>query len=569
MTGSLRVRVGFASQTGRRERNEDFVGACLGSDGQIARRGVLAALADGMGGAKGGREAAEVTVRGFLDGYFEQPETLGPQRNATRVIDTLNRWVHTVGRTDTTLAGMACTFTGLVVAGRTLHVLHVGDSRLYRLAGEHLSRLTQDHVMNRAGMSHVLLRAIGLEDSVRLDYAHHPVSPHDRLMLCSDGVHGVLSEPGIAAILGRRSAPEDTAHELVAAALAAGGDDNASALVLDIIDVPDMDQDSLGLALAPLPIGDLPRVGETVDGYRLERQLSDGRYSRLFLGRDGAGGRQVVLKFPHPRVASEATYKSAFLREAWIAARVRSPWIAEVLEPAPDRQSRLYSVMPFYEGETLEARLKRKPPLGLEEGLDIAIKLGKAVATLHRAGIIHRDIKPDNIILEKGGSLRLLDLGVARIPRLEEFRAEDIPGTASFMAPELFAGEAGAEASDLFAMAATLFRAFTGAYPFGEIEPFSRPRFGRPASLTQLRPDLPSWLEAAITRALSPGPGDRQGDVIEFVLELEHGSALVEPPPIKKPPLYDRDPVRFWQAVSALLAAALLVALAVRLNFNQ
>lgn len=561
--GTLTVGVGFASQTGRRARNEDFAGARLGSAGQVAAHGVLAALADGMGGAKGGREAAELTVRGFLDGFFDQPATLGVRRNATRVIDTLNAWIHAQGKVDSDLAGMACTFTGLVAQGRTLHVIHVGDSRLYRLAGEHLTRLTQDHTLNRPGLTHVLLRAVGLEDSVRLDYASHSLSPHDRLLLCSDGVHGALSDGAIAALLGRRSAPDDTAREITAAALAAGSEDNATALVLDVIDVAPMDQLSLSEAVAGLDINEPPVPGDTVDGFRLEAVLSDGRYSRLFAAVDQSDGRKVAVKFPKPRIATEASYRTAFLREAWIAARVRSPWIAEVIELALGRQSRLYSVMPLYEGETLEQRLTRKP-LALDEGLDLAVKLGKAVASLHRAGIIHRDIKPDNVVIETNGSIKLLDLGVARVPFLEDFAAPDVPGTASFMAPEMFAGEAGTEATDLYALGATLFRAFTGAYPYGEIEPFSRPRFTRPVSLVRLRPDLPAWLEAALARALAVNPAERSGDVIEFVLDLEDGSARGAPPPVVRRSLYDRDPVLVWQAVAAALAVALVLSWALR-----
>jgi serine/threonine protein kinase len=87
-----------------------------------------------------------------------------------------------------------------------------------------------------------------------------------------------------------------------------------------------------------------------------------------------------------------------------------------------------------------------------------------AVAALHRSGIIHRDIKPDNIILESGGSLKLIDLGIVRVPALEDFSLEEIPGTQAFMAPEMFEGEAGSERTDIYALGVTMFRAFTGEF---------------------------------------------------------------------------------------------------------
>ncbi|TJW92907.1 bifunctional protein-serine/threonine kinase/phosphatase, partial [Neisseria gonorrhoeae] len=155
----------------------------------------------------------------------------------------------------------------------------------------------------------------------------------------------------------------ESARRIVEAGLAAGSSDNTTALVLDIVDLPPADRDDLTHAIATLPILDLPDSGDTVDDFALSDVLSDGRYSRLFKATDKRAGRDVVLKFPHPRVASEGSYRLAFVREAWVAARVRSLWIGEIIEVPAERQTRLYSAMPLYEGETLEQRLKRAPRL--------------------------------------------------------------------------------------------------------------------------------------------------------------------------------------------------------------
>src|SRR5262249_60695093 len=104
--------------------------------------------------------------------------------------------------------------------------------------------------------------------------------------------------------------------------------------------------------------------------------------------------------------------------EPWGRPRVNSPWMGRTSERPPGRQPCLYTVMPLYQGELLSTRLARRPLVGLEEGRNIAIKLARGVAALHRAGIIHRDIKPDNVILESEGSLKLIDLGVVRVPGL-------------------------------------------------------------------------------------------------------------------------------------------------------
>jgi len=558
--------VGLVSERGQRPRNEDYAGCWLGDRRRRSLHGVIAVLADGVGGAKGGRVAAETAVRGFMDGMLGQSEALGVRRSGAIAIEAINRWIHSVGRADAGLAGMACTLTALVLRGRRLHVLHVGDTRLYRLRDDQLEQLTTDHTPGRPGTSHGLTRAIGALDSVRVDYAEHAARAHDRLLLVSDGVHGALSDARLAAELGRRAAPEEAARRLVEAALDARIGDNATALVLDITDLPPPDHADLESSMAARPILPPPRAGAEVDGYLLEALLADARYSRVFRGRDGRDGRAVVIKFPKPGGAEEATFRQAFLRESWIAARVRSPFVGEVLEPPDGRATQLYSVMPFYGDDTLERRLLRPPPVRLEEGVTIGIQLGKAVAALHRAGVVHRDIKPDNVMLMAGG-LKLIDLGVARLPNLEEFASPDVPGTPSYMAPELLAGQAGDESSDLFALGVTLWRMWSGgAYPYGEVEPFSRPRFGRPTALVGPRPDLPSWLDELLARAVAADPRERQADVLELVLELETGMARGAPAPARQRSLYERNPIRFWKLASALLLGALLASWALRLH---
>lgn len=558
----LEVRIGFATLAGRRESNQDYVGVCLGDRSRPDLKGVVAAVADGVGGSKGGREAAETAVRGFIEGYYGLPETLGVERAAARALGAINRWIYHQGRQDRRLENMATTFSALILRGRQAHVVHVGDSRIYRLRGRKLMRLTEDHTLSHPDLRHVLYRAVGIEEGLRIDYAAHSLELHDRFLLCSDGVHGVLAERRILPLLAARTAPEEDAKAIVQAALEAGSQDNITALVLDMVGLPDAAQTDLESAVESLSIQELPKDGDVVDGFRLTGKISDGRYSRLFKAEDTLEPRTVVLKFPHPRVASEDAYRRAFVREAWIAARVRSPWIAGIVELPPGRQTRLYSVMPYYQGTTLEERLSRMPRLPLGEGVDIGIKLAKATYALNRLRIIHRDIKPDNVLLEEGGGLKLLDLGVARLPGFKEFSGADIPGTPSFMAPELFQGELGDERSDVYALGVTLYRMFSGGrYPYGEVEPFSHPRFNKRTSLMHHRPDLPAWLDTLLAQATAVEKDKRLGDAMELAFELENGLARGMQVTTQKQPLYYRNPVLFWQTASALLFLALIAAL--------
>lgn len=562
---TLQTRVGFASDTGRREKNEDFLIACE-ADG-VRQHETVAVVADGLGGGPSGRFAAESVARGFLDGYLAQPKTLGVSMASSRALSAMNRWLYAQTTGDEKQARPATTLSALVLRGRRAHIIHVGDSRVYRLRDGRLQRLTTDHTHQHPDMRHVLFRAVGLEPDVRADYGAQDLRPHDRFLLCSDGVHGALDDQKIRQFLGAAESPEVDARRLIDEAVSSGSQDNVTALVVDVVSVPASERTDLELAMASLPLEELPNVNDVVDGFRLGEMISDGHYSRLFHAQDQSEAREVVLKFPHPRVASDAVYRRAFTREAWVAAQVRSPFVAEVIELPPGRQTRLYSVMPYYRGETLEQRLKRTPAIALKEGVEIAIKLAKAVYALNRQRIIHRDIKPDNVLLlasNVDSGLKLLDLGVARLPGVEESESEDIPGTPSFMAPELFDGVRGDERSEVFALGVTLYRMFSGGqYPYGEVEAFSTPRFTRYQPLGKYRPDLPAWLDALLARAVAVAPEKRFNEVMEFGFELENGLARGAPAPgFKKRSLYERNPVRFWQVISLFLLLTLIAVIA-------
>lgn len=555
---------GWCSVQGRRGRNEDFVAFRGGDAATLADHGFVAAIADGVGGHKGGREAAETTVRGFIDAQSSQSPLRSLRDRAAHALNAMNQWIHAVGRTDAALDGMATTFTGLILHGRAAHVVHVGDSRLYCLREGRIARLTTDHASDRPGQSHMLTRAIGLSDELAIATATEPVQVHDRFLLCTDGLHGVLSDAEIAALLAHGD-PTVAAERLVQAALAARSTDNVSVAIIDVEALPPPQQDELMLALSGLDRLADPQVGQEVDGFRLVRLLASGRHARVFVARDMVAELgDVVLKFP---AGADAAARRMVLREEWIGLRVRSPWLAAPVPLPADRRRTLYAVQAYHPGETLDQRLRRSPPLSLGGGLAIGIRLGKAVAALHRAGVIHRDIKPENVQLEPGGGVRLLDLGVALVSGLasETARAGDlpdvsagVPGTASYMAPELLAGtNIGNARSDLFALGVTLYRAWSGTWPYGEIEPFQRPRFGRATTLATYRPDLPRWLDAVLARAVAVRPEERQDDVIELMLELEHGAEMPGVFLQGRGTWLTRHPARFWQAVSLLLALVL------------
>ncbi|MBI3562880.1 MAG: bifunctional protein-serine/threonine kinase/phosphatase [Gammaproteobacteria bacterium] len=542
------LRAGFASQVGARADNQDYVGIAQAGLAQQALRGSVFAVADGMSGGKGGRVAAELTVRGFIEGYFGLPDTFTVERATALSLSAINTWISAQGRQDAQLRDMASTLTALLVRGRVGYMVHAGDSRLYRLRAGTLELLSTDHVM-RVGFGKIVTRAVGLEKALIADLQVIELLAYDRYLLCTDGVSSALSQSIIQACLTQHGDAQAAAAALVADAIAKRGADNASAIVVDIMSLPPLQCGAVEKFLGGLPIVELPQLGEWVDGFRLDRSLHQGRYSRLFEAYDPVEKRPVAIKFPHPRIRSDANVYSGFIREAWVASQVSSPWIAQVYLLPPGRQTRLYSVAPFYRGETLEVRLLRAQ-VSVNQGIDIGLKLAEALDALHRKGIVHRDVKPANVMLLAAGGLKLLDLGLAYVAGMPDAPSESTPGTLSYMAPELANGHPGDARSDVYACGITLFRLFSGGhFPYG---------LRHRTALSKYRPDLPPWLDGILEKASATDPKQRYNDAIELANELEHARLHGGWTVPASRSLYEKNPLALWQAISALLALALL-----------
>jgi protein phosphatase len=562
----LTVDAGHASDAGQRQRNEDFVGMVTPAGVDLRTKGVLAAIADGVSGNAGGREAAEYAVRGLLTDYFATPETWTVAQSLERVLKAINSWVQQQGSVRAEMAGMATTLTCLALRGNLYYYAHAGDTRLYLLRNGKLSRLTTDHVWDRPEMRHVLTRAIGLDSHLTLDHGMGSVHAGDVFLLASDGVWAAMPEYDIGVALeacaGGASAAE-CARELVGTALAAGSHDNASALVLRIDGLPvACAEDSLasnaGLAAPPRL-----QPGHIIDGMAVRELLHASAATLVYKVEDPASGRQLVLKTLHPSRANDAQERAAFAHEEWLARRVVARFFPQVISPA--QQSYLYYLTTWHEGHTLQAALDADRHTTVPEAIAIGEQLVRAAGALHRRSVVHRDIKPANVHMGEDGQLRLLDLGVAQ-SGLSDSQAAPLAGTPSFLAPELFEKGAPGPQTDIYAAGVTLYHLLTRHYPYGEVEPFQRPRFGTPERPGRYRPDVPAWLENVLLKAVAKDPVERFETAEEFLLALERGASRPLPaPPIQ--PLLRRDPVGAWRAVAItaiVLNILLLYLLALR-----
>jgi serine/threonine protein phosphatase PrpC len=242
---SLLLAAAHFSATGARDDNEDFAGMRMPAEPAISSRGVIVAVADGVSGSYGGREAAEWSVRDLLNDYYTSPQNRPVTRALDEVIQTINRRVHHQGSQHVERGGMATTLTCLVLHEHTYHFAHVGDSRLYLLRHGRLQQLTTDHVADQTGMRHVLTRAIGLDAQVTVDLGSAELQLDDIFLLASDGVWAALSDSDIewhlSTLSGQALDPDYTAKLLVNAALANGSQDNLTAAVVRVLRLPEAD----------------------------------------------------------------------------------------------------------------------------------------------------------------------------------------------------------------------------------------------------------------------------------------------------------------------------------------
>lgn len=552
---ALQLTFGEASATGPRSENQDAIRVVTPVPALAASKGYLFALADGVSQCADGGLAARATLQALALDYYSTPETWPITQSLDRVLVAHNRWLQANGGGQPLLT----TLSALILRGRRFTLAHVGDCRAYRWLAGTLERLSEDHVWEQPGMQHVLKRAMGLDQHLVMDYLDGELRPDECFVLVSDGVWATLGDAGIQRILHDEQDLDAASRALVNAAHLAGSQDNASALLLRVDALPETDLADTLAQLKHWPLPPRLREGQSFEGWHVERLLAESRQSLVYRVRDAQARRWLLKTLPNGRT-DEPQAGPALLLEEWFLRRVAGRFFADV-HPLPQRQH-LYYVQREYAGQTLAEHVRLSGPSGLPEWLDIAPRLIKAMGMLHRRNILHRDIKPENLLWGDDGELRVLDFGLAYCPGLSRDEACELPGTPSYIAPEAFSGVAPSPQQDIYSAGVALYFLLTGHYPYGEIEAFQHPRFGQPTPASRYRPDLPSWVDDSLNRALSADPKHRYETAEEWLLTLEQAErkSLSSRPR----PLLEREPLLVWRGValfSLLLNLALLVCL--------
>jgi eukaryotic-like serine/threonine-protein kinase len=313
------------------------------------------------------------------------------------------------------------------------------------------------------------------------------------------------------------------------------------------------------------------RVGETVSHYRILRKLGAGGMGEVYQAVDVDLDRPVVLKFLLPHLWDDERTRERFVREARAASSLDHPNICTIYEIGRGPGEDPFIAMAYYEGETLAQRIEREGALPFELLIDIARQLAAGLAIAHQRGVIHRDVKPHNVMLPSDGVAKILDFGVAKLREAPNLTATNSAvGTLLYMSPEQCEGRAVDERSDIWSLGAVLYEMTTGERAFGGENIFAAAyeiAHQDPPTVDQLRPDVPAELNSIIERALEKDPDARYQTMRELEAELGAIQSLAQP---AAPPATASSKRSIWPWTSArpptqlrrnvLVALALLLA---------
>ncbi len=507
----------------------------------------VAAMADGIGSVQAGGEAAARATRRFVDYFETRPADWSVDRALMEFSTQINQQLceEAVQRYGAEGA-LSCTLAAVAISGDMMWGVNLGDTEVFLLRGGELRVLSERHSLTGPEQSHVLTRGLGLESVVTPHLFSWRVAAGDRVLICTDGVTRPLPPEKLAGLLSRHASAAAIIHAIPEP------DDDATALVIEI-DAPAAE----ALPLPGLMVPESLQAGQEWAGYILLKPFDPA--ARVWLARRLGDDARRVLKFAPNDARHDDHLRALFSSEIAQARRLQSPFFPGVEVP-PDDPVCCYA-LDYIEAPTLRECLAGRP-LVTEEVIALGRFLCAAAQFLLRHDLVHGDLKPENILVRRRGAaaeFTLLDFGsVAPL-----FAPPSRAGTASYLAPERFQGAPHSERTEIYGIGVTLFEAATVAYPYGEIERFQNPRFTTPRRPAKLNSALPDWLEAVLLRSVAAEPTRRYQNYSQLTFDLEH-PGQVEPFFAPDTPLLERNPLLFWQALAAALAALNLLQLFLR-----
>ncbi|MGE9009115.1 protein kinase domain-containing protein [Leptospira interrogans] len=579
MPRELKISVGQYSDKGRKETNQDFHGVLIPAEPLLSLKGIAIVLADGISSSNVSRIAAESAVKGFLTDYYCTSESWSVRTSAQRVLEATNSWLHSQTRRSQYSyerdRGYVCTLSAIVLKSTTAHLFHVGDSRIYRVSGTSLEQLTNDHRVIISSEQSYLGRALGVNPQIEIDYLMSRVEKGDTFVLVTDGIYEHVGDRHIARTVRDNAADLDQAAKAVAElAFELGSKDNLTIQIVRVDELPESAASEVFGQPRELPLPPLLEARQVFDGYRIVRELHGSSRSHIYLAVDIESEEVVTLKIPSIDLRDDPEYLKRFMMEEWVARRIDSPHVLKPCLPSRKRNF-LYVATEYIDGQTLTQWMIDNPRPTLETVRGIVEQIAKGLRAFHRKEMLHQDLRPDNIMIDRTGTVKIIDFGSTKITGVIEAgpsgNRNDILGTAQYTAPEYFLGEPVSSRSDLFSLGVITYHMLTGKLPYGAAAAKARTRsqFNRlvynPASHRDR--EVPVWVDGTLERAVHPNPYKRYDSLSEFLHDLRHPNANYLS--TSSTPLIERNPLLFWKSTTIALALVVIVLLAMQHGMHR
>jgi serine/threonine protein phosphatase PrpC len=529
-----------------RKINEDFVAFWQPEDeAERFQRGAIAVMADGVGGLHKGEIASRMAGELALAAFKRINPANMPKQILRQIFEAANLQVYEAG-----MAGqngrMATTLSVCIFREKELSIGHVGDTRVYIVRQERMRRLTEDHsytamqVKLRLISEHeakasrlrsMLTRSLGPDPIVHFDFKRVKLMSRDRVVLCTDGLYCSLNDGEISEGADRLNMDEICPY-LVALAERRGTDDNVSVQVVQVdrLVEPKYDQP---ISILKQTGGTTPnstmnevKPGEILDSrFEIDNVISRSGMATIYKAKDLETKQTVAVKIPHMQMESDAGSFARFQREAEIGEMLDHPNILKFIK-VPNK-SRPYIVTEYLEGKPLSNVLNDVRPLPIPDAVQIASYVCGALAHMHEHKVVHRDLKPQNIMLCSDGSLRIIDFGIAKsmeMRRLTFAGFTPAMGTPDYMAPEQVKGKRGDERTDIYSLGAVLYEMTTGSVPFEGPNPFvvmNSRITGDPIAPRKVNPQISEQLEEIILHTMEREPHKRYQSAAVMKAELD------------------------------------------------
>ena len=580
----LQLMVGGYSCAGLKAENQDAFAAKIPTNDELENKGAIAVIADGVSSASRAADAAQMAVTQFIEEFYATPETWSTKKSAGQVLNSLNQWLYAQSSNLEYAQNTASeqyqqwltTFSAIVFKSTTGFIFHVGDSRISVFQQQKIIPLTKDHNQKQGRNNIVLTRALGADSRLKVDVHQIDLQTQDIYLLTCDGVHDFISNNTLKTILNAvPKTPTNTdlstaSKQIIEQAIAAGSDDNVSCLLVSIVQLPTKQLEEIERELLAKAIPPVLKVGQKIDDYQVRKVLYASTRSHLYLVQRN-NEDLLVLKTPSVNFSEDSLYLQGFIHEAWVGERINHNHIMKI-KPPPQSSQFLYHLCEFIDGQTLTDWMRDNPKPNISAVRNIIEQLVAALRAFQRLEIVHRDLHPDNIMIDHNGQIKLIDYGsawVAALVEREDTLAEKTPqGSINYCAPETLISLTATHQSDLFSLGVICYQLLCGELPF---KPLSYSKIQKLTSnadfhqwqyrsIKQFRPELPIWLDLMLKKATEPQANNRYQAYSELLNDLNTPN-ITAIEAYKQQPLMQRDPIKFWQTTSLLLTIALIVAL--------